>query len=167
MIKFEKVSFEQFEKDAIKLGYESHNLKEIYENIELPKRATTGSAGYDFVTPFDFNLIAKNTNDSVTIPTGIRCKMDRDFVLMLYPRSGLGFKSGVSLANTTGVIDPDYWYASNEGHIMLKLVPGFKDLHVSARDRVMQGVFLKYYLVDGDDYIGGELRCGGFGSTGK
>lgn len=163
MIKFEKVSYEQFEKDAVKLGYEGRALKEIYDTvITLPTRGTSGSAGYDFILPFDINL---KVGDTITIPTGIRVIMPKDVVLMCYPRSGIGFKTGATLANTAGVIDSDYYFSDNEGHIMLKLVGGFKDLHLQSGDKVMQGIFINYLTADDDNVT--ASRNGGFGSTGK
>ena len=163
MIKFEKVTYDQFEKDAINLGYEGRNLKEIYDNIiSVPTRGTSGSAGYDFVLPFDINL---KIGDTITIPTGIRVIMPKNVVLMCYPRSGIGFKTGTTLANTTGVIDSDYYYSNNEGHIMLKLIGGFKDLHLFSGDKIMQGVFLNYLITDDDNVT--TTRNGGFGSTGR
>ena len=65
--KFEKVSLEQF-----KTGFENVDELDIinyYNDLKLPKRATVGSAGYDFYAPFDINLISGET---VKIPTGIR-----------------------------------------------------------------------------------------------
>ena len=53
---FEKVSFEQFEKDWLKCFPETKNVKEIYDSIKLPKRATTGSAGYDFYAPSEITI---------------------------------------------------------------------------------------------------------------
>ena len=89
--------------------------------IPLPARATAGSAGYDFICPADITL---QPGEAVTIPTGIRCEMQPGWVLMLFPRSGLGFKHQVRLANTVGVIDSDYFHAANEGHIMVRIVNG-------------------------------------------
>ena len=87
-------------------------LKEMYEQLPLPKRATKGSAGYDFFMPFGMRIhkgTGMESSDYTTIPTGIRWVTDnKDVVLMLFPRSGLGFKSGTYLANTVGVIDSDY-----------------------------------------------------------
>ena len=88
------------------------------KNINLPKRATKGSAGYDFVSPLTFTL---KPCETIKIPTGIRCGMNTDWVLMLYPRSGLGFKYGLNLMNQTAVIDSDFYYSDNEGHIFVKL----------------------------------------------
>ena len=103
--KFEKVSYAQFEKDYIDcFGETSENIREIYDGIKLPKRATTGSAGYDYYSPIDLTL---KPGETVKIPTGIRCRMENGWVLMNYPRSGLGFKYRLQLNNTVGVIDSD------------------------------------------------------------
>ena len=171
-IKFEKVSYEQFYKDSKKLGFIDEEIKEAYDGIVLPKRGTKGSAGYDFVTPFAFELYPRkilgkyySERKVVTLPTGIRAKMPQNVCLVLMPRSGLGFKSGMYLANTLGLIDSDYYYSDNEGHIMMKFCYGFSDLEVKQFERVMQGVFLPYFQVDNDTTS--NERNGGFGSTGR
>ena len=136
--------------------------KELYEEIKLPRRATKGSAGYDFFLVEDLEIPGESITDALM--TGIRCEMRDDIVLMLYPRSGLGFKYGLSLVNTTGVIDSDYYGAKNEGHIMLKLKnPSKEVIKLKKGDAIMQGVFLPYFVVDDDD--ASEERTGGFGST--
>jgi dUTP pyrophosphatase len=81
------------------------------------------------------------------------------------PRSGLGFKYGVRLANTIGNIDSDYWQSDNEGHIMLKIVAA-KDFSIKKGDRIAQGVILPYFTVDDDEPLSNK-RNGGFGSTDK
>ena len=73
--------------------------------IPLPRRATAGSAGYDFVSPLEVTIPAGGT---VLIPTGIRAEMDPGWVLMLFPRSSLGFKFALRLSNTVGIIDSRY-----------------------------------------------------------
>ena len=158
--KFYKVSLEQFEKAVGK-----EDLKEILDKITLPVRATAGSAGYDFITPFDVTL---NPGESIVIPTGIRCKIKNDWVLQIYPRSGLGFKYRCQLANTVGIIDSDYFYSDNEGHIMVKLTNDSKDgkvLELKAGDRFCQGIFVEYGITYDDDVV--TERNGGFGSTGS
>ncbi|MDO4483379.1 MAG: deoxyuridine 5'-triphosphate nucleotidohydrolase [Clostridia bacterium] len=133
------------------------------ESIPLPRRATSGSAGYDFVTPVDVTVAP---GEDKLIPTGIRCEMQPGWVLLLFPRSSIGFKYDVRLSNTVGVIDSDYFHADNEGHIMVKLRnPGPKPLVLSAGDRFCQGIFLPYGITT-DDAADGE-RTGGMGSTGK
>ena len=93
-------------------------LKEIYDRIKLPRRATAGSAGYDFFAPVDIIL---NPGETIKIPTGIRVWMEPEWVLKCYPRSGLGFKFRLQLNNTVGIIDSDYYNSDNEGHIFAKL----------------------------------------------
>ena len=131
---FEKVSYEQFFKDFVKTfnlqatrELEDGTIKTVdldsfirpfYDSIKLPQRATNGSAGYDFYTPIDLNIVP---NTTVKIPTGIRCKMKRNYVLQIYPRSSLGFKYRCQLDNTVGIIDSDYYESDNEGHIFIKI----------------------------------------------
>ena len=97
--KFHKVSWEQFRKDWVDTFGEQpeEKIREIYEGIKLPKRATRGSAGYDFFAPVSFTLAP---GEMVKIPTGVRVEMAEDWVLCLYPRSGLGFKYRLQLNNT-------------------------------------------------------------------
>ncbi|MBE5757203.1 MAG: dUTP diphosphatase [Clostridiales bacterium] len=140
------------------------NDEKVYEEIKLPKRATTGSAGYDFFAPFDFTL---SPNETITIPTGIRVKIDEGFVLNLYPRSGLGFKYRLRLDNTVGIIDSDYYYSDNEGHIFVRLTNCSidKTLTVKAGEGFCQGIFTEYFITYDDEVS--EVRNGGFGSTTK
>ena len=130
---------------------------------QQPRRATAGSAGYDFFAPLDFHL---EPGDSVRIPTGYRARIAEGWVLMLFPRSGLGFKYRLQLNNTVGIVDADYFGARNEGHIFIKLTnAGDRPLSVGAGEAFAQGVFLPFGLTT-DDAAGGE-RVGGFGSTGR
>ena len=173
--KFEKVSFEQFKKDWIDTFPNRYNeyddtvlnklIGDIYNSIKLPKRATSGSAGYDFYCPYGFMV---NVDSSVKIPTGIRCKMENGWVLKAYPRSGHGFKYGVRLANTVGIIDEDYYNAKNEGHIFIKLINESKladNIEIKTGDAFCQGIFLPYGITYDDNV--NEMRTGGFGSTDK
>ena len=165
--KFHKVSLEQFMKDV--KGdfphYTEEDIKDIYESIELPRRATRGSAGYDFYSPFSFSMEPGTT---MKVPTGIRCEMQEDWVLKLYPRSGLGFKYRLQLNNTVGIIDSDYFYSDNEGHIMAKITNDSKEgktVELTSGTGFMQGIFLEYGITEDDDAQG--VRNGGFGSTTK
>ena len=171
---FEKVSFEQylgtirqnFESSGIKIEDEklfTDTIRNEYENIKLPKRATSGSAGFDFSIPYDTII---RPGESIKIATGIRAKIEDGWLLAAFPRSSLGFKYRLKLDNTIGIIDSDYYYSSNEGHIMLKMTnEGQKDIHITAGDRIAQGIFLPYGITHSDDAT--ETRSGGFGSTGK
>lgn len=163
--KFHKVSLEQFMKDV--KGdfpqYTDEDVRDIYESIELPKRATKGSAGYDFYSPFSFSMEPGTT---MKVPTGIRCEMQEEWVLKLYPRSGLGFKYRLQLNNTVGIIDSDYFYSDNEGHIMAKITNDSKEgktVELTSGTGFMQGIFLEYGITEDDDAQG--VRNGGFGST--
>lgn len=127
----------------------------------MPRRATAGSAGYDFASPLDFTL---EPGGEIRIPTGVRCQIAAGWVLMLFPRSGLGFKYRLMLSNTVGVVDADYFDAKNEGHIFVKLVnAGDKPLSVRRGEAFAQGVLLPFGLAEGDDAT--AERMGGFGST--
>lgn len=181
MIKFEKVSFEQFKKDykncILKEGrpdvfdtkISDEDIKEIYDNIKLPQRSTKYSAGYDFYSPCGFWL---GKFALATIPTGIRWVVEGEdnVVLSLYPRSGQGFKTGVTLANTVGIIDADYYQSDNEGHIMVKLTKSNeainKDLLVDPGQAFCQGIITQFLTVDDDSLYEKADRNGGMGSTG-
>lgn len=177
--KFEKVSYEQFFKDMIDtFGMLDNTIEETYNNIKLPKRATAGSAGYDFFSPVDFEL---KPGETIKIPTGIRCEMNNHWVLQIFPRSGLGFKYRCQLDNTVGIIDSDYFYSDNEGHIFIKITNDTKvkyddyiaDISKMPRKKIeikrgegfAQGIFLPYGLTVDDDCTG--VRNGGLGSTDK
>lgn len=161
--KFEIVSFNEYKKAFDDKTEEE--IKAIYDSIKLPKRATKFSAGYDFYLPIDITLEPGHT---VKIPTGIRCKMEENYVLKLYPRSGLGFKFRLQLNNTVGIIDADYYYSDNEGHIFAKITNDSneaKTLSLKAGDGFMQGIFVEYGITIDDDAT--AQRNGGFGSTSK
>ena len=166
--KFEKVSLEQFKKDMIDTFdgmYTEDEIEGIYETIKLPKRATVGSAGYDIFTHIPFTLEAGHT---IKIPTGIRCIMESDWVLKIYPRSGLGFKYRLQLDNGVGIIDSDYANSDNEGHIFIKITNDSKEgktVILKEGDGFAQGIFLEYGITVDDEADG--VRNGGFGSTGK
>ena len=133
------------------------------DEIPVPKRATAGSAGYDFVSPLDVTV---EPDGSALIPTGIRAEMEPGWVLMLFPRSSLGFKHALRLSNTVGVIDSDYAFAKNEGHIMVKLRnPLSAPVTIGRGERFCQGVFLPYGTAEEDGDF--AERSGGMGSTGK
>lgn len=163
--KFHKVSPAQFAKDW-KDTFPTVDEKEIlsvYENIRLPLRATAGSAGYDFFAPVDITLAPGET---AKIPTGIRVEMEQDWVLKCYPRSGLGFKFRLQLNNTVGIIDSDYFYSDNEGHMFMKLTNDSKEgktLELGQGEGMVQGIFMQYGITEDDDADG--VRNGGFGST--
>ena len=163
--KFHKVSFEQFLEGFSDYSKDPVLVRKIYDSIKLPKRATMGSAGYDFFAPVGISLAPGET---IKIPTGIRCEMEYDWVLKLYPRSGLGFKYRLQLNNTVGIIDADYFHSDNEGHIFAKITNDSnegKTVEIPAGTGFMQGIFLEYGITVDDEAT--EIRNGGFGSTTK
>ena len=162
---FEKVSFAQYERDFADTfpGHEAEEIRAVYDNICLPRRATAGSAGYDFYAQVAFVL---KPGETIKIPTGIRARMDMDWVLCLFPRSGQGFKYRLQLNNTVGIIDSDYYFSDNEGHIMAKLTNDSNEekvLEVRPGEGFMQGIFMPYGITEDDSADG--IRNGGFGST--
>jgi len=164
---FYKVSFNQFKTDyeAIFGNIKSEEeLKAIYEAIKLPKRATTGSAGYDFYLPFPIELKA---GEEITIPTGIRFKCKQDWAMLFMSKSGLGSKSRLQLNTAISLIDSDYYYSDNEGHILSKIIHDTRKpdeiLSLPAGKSYLQGLFVQFGITHSDKAKG--RRNGGFGST--
>ena len=146
---FEKVSFEQF-RDAMK--------DEFYRGQGLPPAIED-----DLKAPFTFEM---RPGETMKIPTGIRVKIDEGWWLGCLPRSGLGFKFRMQFDNTMGVIDSDYYFSDNEGHIFAKITNDSKSqkiVHVEAGNGFMQAIFIPYGITYSDDATG--VRNGGMGST--
>lgn len=173
MAEFSKVSYNQFHDDWLDtfdaLKDETDNdklekhLRNIYNGIKLPKRATAQSAAYDFFSPMSFVL---EPNDSITIPTGVCCEMYDGWALMIHPRSGLGFKYGLGLANHTAIIDGDYIDSDNGGHIFIKLTNCSclaKELRINKGSGFAQGMFVPFGITLDDNTT--AVRNGGLGST--
>lgn len=163
--KFHKVSFEQFQGDwQDTFGNTSiEELERIYGQIRLPARATAGSAGYDFYAPVGFTL---KPGESVKMPTGVRVEMETGWVLQIFPRSSLGFKYRLQLNNTVGIIDSDYFYSDNEGHMFIKVTNDSREdktVELSAGAAFAQGIFIPFGITVDDSC--NEQRNGGFGST--
>lgn len=161
----------------------------------LPQRATAHAAGYDLYAAEDCVIpsyqvlmqkwIMANPQAPLTImnlqelaaftkkekikptlvSTGMKVKLDNDEYLELLPRSSTPLKYWLVLANSSGIIDADYYNNSdNEGEIFLQLInlsPVPVEIHRG--DFLGQGIIHKYYVTE-DDCAGGE-RQGGFGST--
>ena len=155
---FEKISFEQFKKDVV-------DDKKLYEEYTLPKRSTKYSAGYDFVSLFDFTL---KPGECKKIPLGVKIRMNNDEMMMLLVRSSMGFKYNIRMCNQVGIFESDYYNnESNEGHAFIKLQnEGDKDFIVKKGDKICQGIFVKFLTVDNEEDIF-DVRTGGIGSTNK
>ena len=148
MRKFEKISFEQFKKDI------SDNI-ELYNSYSLPKRSTKFSAGYDFESVLDFII---KPGENKLIPTGIKVDMNEGETLLMIERSSQGFKYNIRMCNQIGVIDKDYYNSpKNEGHIFIKLYnEGTEDYVVHKKDKIVQGLFIKFLIVDNEEEIENE-----------
>lgn len=155
---FEKISFDQFKNDV-------SDDKAMYENYSLPKRSTINSAGYDFEVLYDFVI---KPGQIKKIPLGIKASMNSNEVLLLLVRSSQGFKYNVRMCNQVGVIDSDYYNnVDNEGHIFIKLQNhGDNDYVVKTGDKICQGIFINYLVVDNEEKIE-RKRLSGIGSTGN
>lgn len=167
---FEKITYEQFEKDWLDTFKDNETISQksiidTYNYIKKPCRATIGSAGYDFFAPIDIIL---QSGQSIKVPTGLKCKIENGWWLGIMPRSGHGFKYGLRVINTVGVIDSDYIYSDNEGHIFIKLINDSsvgKIIKIPYGEAFAQGIFIPYGITKSDNVT--IERNGGFGSTSK
>lgn len=87
-------------------------IKLNHPNAKVPTYATDGSACFDLYCA----EVVEMLSDTVTINTGIIPEIPEGYAMMVYSRSGHGFKSDTRLCNAVGVIDSDY-----RGEIMVKL----------------------------------------------
>ncbi|MBR5154181.1 MAG: deoxyuridine 5'-triphosphate nucleotidohydrolase [Alphaproteobacteria bacterium] len=164
---FKKVSYNEFSKSWKNLFPQTteEEIKDIYNKILLPTRATKGSAGYDFFSPISFKI---NSQETILIPSGIRIQIEQGWFLGIFPKSGLGFKYRLQLDNTTAIIDSDYYYSDNEGHIFIKITNDSKqekELDIKQSQSFCQGILLPFGITYQDDVD--AIRNGGLGSTTK
>lgn len=155
----EKTFFEKVSKEE----WMWHDMsEESYNNIKLPKRGTSHSAGYDFFMPFDTEILPHTT---ILIPTGIKACIPLDKVLLMFPRSSLGTKFRFTPLNLIGVIDSDYYNnPDNEGHIFMKMINDSNEvLNLKSGQAFCQGIIMNYFTTDDDS--ADCVRSGGFGST--
>lgn len=138
-----------------------------YQNevIQIPKRATPASAGYDLSSIEEVVIRPKEIK---LIKTGLKAMIPKDEVLLVFARSSLAFKKGLMMSNGVGVVDADYYNnPDNEGHLMVPLYNFSEDeVIIHKGERVAQGIFVKYGVTS-DDEILHQTRTGGFGSSGK
>ena len=164
--RFEKVSRERFLRDFADVfgtRFSEEETAALYAELRLPSRATAGSAGYDFFAPADLSLVP---GESLKVPTGIRASMRGDYVLLILPRSSLGFRYRLQMSNTAGVIDSDYYGSDNEGHIFIKLINAGREgltVEIPKGKAFAQGIFVPFGITE-DDSCEAE-RNGGMGST--
>jgi dUTP pyrophosphatase len=135
------------------------------DNPEIPKRASSGSAGYDLASITDCTILP---NEIKLVPTGLKATMPKNEVLLLFPRSSLALKKGLMMSNSVGVIDSDYYNnKDNEGHIMVPLINiKNEEVKILKGERIAQAVFIEFRKTD-DDETESISRLGGFGSSGN
>lgn len=136
------------------------------KEFDLPTRGTKHSAGYDFHSPVDAVI---DPGQTVEFSLEVKVEINPTQFLMIVPRSSMGFKgtNHIALTNTCGIIDSDYYNNfDNEGEIKIRLHNfGPEPFVIHKNDKICQGIFMKYYLAEGDTTS--IQRTGGFGSTDK
>lgn len=159
---FERVSYETFTESFLLHGYgDSSKARDAYAAIKMPMRKTRRSAGHDISIPFDLRLAP---GEKTLIPTGLRCGIQGDYVMLIFPRSSFGIKKRMKISNTIPVIDADYFEADNEGHIFIDIENcGNNDLILNKGDAFAQAVFVPYGIAVGSS--SSTKRKGGIGST--
>jgi dUTP pyrophosphatase len=137
----------------------------LVDSINLPKRATEFSAGYDFESAEETFVL--NVGEIKAVKTGVKVYMNTGEYLQLQIRSSLALNAGIQLLNSPAVIDKDYCdNPKNEGEIMFILRNSGKCPYMIEKgQRIGQGVFLAFLMTDDD--VAGAKRNGGTGSTGK
>lgn len=159
----------------------------------MPVRGTSDSAGYDLrsaediIVPSLWRMLNKVFMDTsatspldlectqevlktlgikpTLVPTGVRIKLPKDKYAGVHARSSLPLKHMLLVANDEGIIDSDYYYADNEGHIhvmLLNLAPF--DIKINKYDKLAQLIVKDFYKVVNDN-VEDKKRTGGFGST--
>jgi dUTP pyrophosphatase len=148
------------------------------KNAKVPERMTQDSAGYDLYSPISVSI---NPNETVKINLGIRIAISTQCFGMIVPRSSMGIKKNIGLANTVGIIDADY----RDDIIVALRNYGNEPQKINAGDRIAQIIFLQYGVSThagnpdngeevGYKYLGFDVvdeldkteRKGGIGSTG-
>jgi dUTP pyrophosphatase len=137
----------------------------VGRDMELPRRATSGSAGLDLRACLDAPLTLE-PGKAELVPTGIAIHLeDPGLAAMLLPRSGLGHKHGIVLGNLVGLIDSDY-----QGEVKVSVWNrGERAYTIQPGERIAQMVVVPVVQVDFDvvgEFEASARGAGGFGSTG-
>ena len=155
-MRFEKITKEEADNAYFECSCRSDTWRDLHD-LELPTRSTEGSAGYDFHCPY---RIKAKKGSVVRVPLLVRVvEMPKNVVLLVFNRSSLSLIKGLRLDNAVAVIDRDFdkciWFQAT----------ATEDIELRKGDKICQGIFVPFLLVDGDDAKG--KRDGGFGSTGR
>ncbi|TEB06426.1 Deoxyuridine 5'-triphosphate nucleotidohydrolase [Pelotomaculum propionicicum] len=145
-------------------------VKRVTEKLDtqfpMPRYATEGSAGLDLPACLEAPMVVP-PQSRVKVPTGLAIEIpDRHIAGLVFPRSGLATKHGISLANAVGVIDSDY-----KGEIFVAVFnQSNQEYVIKPGERIAQLVFVPVFkaaLEEADSLEDTERGAGGFGSTGK
>lgn len=140
-------------------------MKKVREQAQLPQRQTEGSAGYDLCACLEEGVTLQ-PGEGFSFPTGFAAEIPQGLVGLIFCRSGLGVKHGVSLPNCVGVIDSDY-----RGELIVPLKNfGDEAYTIQPGERVAQLVLMPVCLlpvVEVEELSQTQRGAGGFGSTGK
>lgn len=151
-------------KRGFEIVEDKHRVHKDVE-IQLPRRATNRSSGYDIFSPVEVCILP---NESIVIPSDIKAYMLDDEELLIFPRSSLGLKKGLVIKNTIGKIDSDYYSCEeNDGNIKISIWNTSNSVQIIKKgDRICQCSFYNYLTTDDDNPIN-NIRTGGVGSSGN
>jgi len=140
-------------------------FQKLNPDAMLPTRATAYSAGADLYACLEKPVII-HPNETVMIPLGIACQpTDLETVILIYPRSGLASKNGITLANAVGVVDSDY---RGEWKVPLHNISQ-QDFKIEHGMRIAQAVVMPVIfpeILETDNLDTTERGTEGFGSSG-
>lgn len=142
-------------------------VKKLHAAAIIPQYATDGAACFDLhaVAPDDWAIYP---SVPTTVRTGLSFEIPKGYVMLIFSRSGHGFKHDTRLANCVGVIDSDY-----RGEVMVRLSRDSSQsqpLSIKEGDRIAQAMVVPYprvELVEANELSDTERGAGGFGSTGQ
>lgn len=140
-------------------------IKQINPNAKIPTYGSEGAACFDFYACIDKPVII-NPKSSVNLPTGLQFEIPEGYVMLMYSRSGHGFKNNLRFVNSVGVIDSDY-----RGEVRIGLFnDGITPYVVKPQERLAQAMIVPVSQVSFqavETLTDTKRGAGGFGSTGK
>ncbi len=147
-------------------------IRKMHPDVKLPEYSSDGAGCFDifaYIPTAVSGRLLQEDGDSTTIQTGLEFEVPEGFAMMIYSRSGHGFKKGVRLSNCVGIIDSDY-----RGEVMVKLIKDGNDfsshpLRINDGDRIAQAMIVpvpKIKFVEVSELSDTDRGRGGFGSTG-
>lgn len=140
-------------------------IKQINPNAKIPTYGSEGAACFDFYACID-KPVTINPKSSVNLPTGLQFEIPEGYVMLMYSRSGHGFKNNLRFVNSVGVIDSDY-----RGEVRIGLFnDGITPYVVKPQERLAQAMIVPISQVSFqavETLTDTKRGAGGFGSTGK